>query len=324
LRRSKTLHSLTRASTAHGASKVLCQLLIRHLEGRDTAIRYRIGPTKRFHNILKGNGVNSGDTARILVVDRDSTARDRVVRYLEEHDLRTASASGRQEMMRRLAAFAPRLVVLDLGIGPEDGLDLLREIRSRSDVPVIVTNCDRCDETDRVLGLELGADDYLIKPFGLRELMARIRAVLRRRETGPTLPKRDQERGGFRFGDWHLDRRLRRLTEPNGNPVVLTNCEYALLLAFLHAPQRPLTREHLLNATRVHEDVADRSIDVTVLRLRRKLQTDPSAPRVINTERGIGYAFALPVVALGIEHLRRPTAPAGSWPSRGPLSQSLR
>jgi two-component system OmpR family response regulator len=171
---------------------------------------------------------------------------------------------------------------------------------------VILTNCGRCDETDRVIGLELGADDYLIGPFGLRELVARIRAVLRRRETGRPVPERDPERGGFRFGGWRLDRRSRRLTAPDGTPLVLTKAEYALLLVFLRAPQRPLTRQFLLSATRLHVDVADRSIDVQVLRLRHKLETDPSVPRVIKTERGTGYVFALPVVTLELEPLGRP------------------
>jgi DNA-binding response OmpR family regulator len=256
-------------------------------------------------NGFRENVVNFGGTAQVLVVDSDPTMRNMVVGYLEEHHLRAASASGRQEMLSRLATSRPSLVVLDLRAGSEGGLDLLREIRSHSNVPVILTNCGRCDEADRVIGLELGADDYLIKPFGFRELMARIRAVLRRRETRRATPERAPERGGFRFGDWHLDRRSRRLTDPDGTPVVLRRFEYTLLLAFLHAPQRPLTREFLLNATRLHEDVADRSIDVQVLRLRRKLETSPSAPRIIKTERGIGYVFTLPAVALGREHLGR-------------------
>jgi two-component system, OmpR family, response regulator len=189
------------------------------------------------------------------------------------------------------------LVILDLRLGQEDGLDLLREIRSNSDVPVITTG-HRREEIDRVVGLELGADDYITKPFGLRELLARIRAVLRRREAGQAAVQRDQEKGRCRFGGWQLDRRIRRLTDSSGIPVALTKGEYALLIAFLDAPQRPLSREHLLQATRIHEDVFDRSIDVQVLRLRRKLETDPNAPRVISTERGVGYVFALPVEAL--------------------------
>jgi DNA-binding response OmpR family regulator len=189
-------------------------------------------------------------------------------------------------------------VILDLRLGQEDGLDLLREIRSRSDVPIIITTGHRRDEIDRVVGLELGADDYITKPFGLRELLARIRAVLRRRDAGQAVAQRDPERGRCRFGGWQLDRRSRRLNDSSGEPVALTKGEYALLIAFLDAPQRPLSREHLLQATRIHEDVFDRSIDVQVLRLRRKLETDSNAPRVILTERGVGYVFALPVETL--------------------------
>jgi two-component system, OmpR family, response regulator len=240
----------------------------------------------------------SSTPARILLVDDDPAMQQMVVSYLEEHNMRAVSASGRQDMANQFAAAEPSLVILDLRLGDEDGLDLLREIRSRSDVPVIITTGHRRDEIDRIVGLELGADDYVTKPFSPRELLARVRAVLRRREAGRMAAPRDSERGRFRFGGWQLDRRNRRLTGPDGAPVALTKGEYALLIAFLDAPQRPLTREYLLQATRVHEDVFDRSVDVQVLRLRRKLETDPSAPRVIQTERGIGYVFALPVETL--------------------------
>jgi two-component system, OmpR family, response regulator len=179
-----------------------------------------------------------------------------------------------------------------------DGLDLLREARSRFDVPVIITTGYRCDEVDRVVGLELGADDYLVEPFGLRELLARVRAVLRRRRVGITLRLHGPERGRCRFGAWQLDRRHRHLTAPDGSPVPLTKGEYALLTAFLDAPQRPLSREHLLQATHLHEDVFDRSIDVQILRLRRKLEIAPNEPRIIQTARGVGYVFALPVEML--------------------------
>jgi two-component system OmpR family response regulator len=244
------------------------------------------------------DGVERSPLAHVLVVEDDHTMRHLVVNYLKENGIRAVSASGRQEVARLLSVDEPSLVVLDLRLGEEDGLDLLREIRSRSDVPVIITTGHRRDEIDRVVGLELGADDYITKPFGLRELLARIRAVLRRREAGQVAVQRDQERGRCRFGGWQLDRRRRRLSDPSGAPVALTKGEYALLMAFLDAPQRPLSREHLLQATRIHEDVFDRSIDVQVLRLRRKLETDPNAPRVILTERGVGYVFALPVEPL--------------------------
>jgi two-component system, OmpR family, response regulator len=243
-------------------------------------------------------GGGHGLPGRILLVDDDPAMRQLVADYLEDHNMRIYCACRRQEMTRLLASSDPDLVILDLQLGQEDGLDLLREIRSSSDIPVIITTGHRRDEIDRVVGLELGADDYLTKPFGLRELLARIRAVLRRRQAAQTGLPRDGERGRYRFGGWQLDRRARRLTDPKGTPVALTKGEYALLIAFIEAPERPLTREYLLQATRVHEDIFDRSIDVQVLRLRRKLEADPTSPRVIRTERGVGYVFALRVEVL--------------------------
>jgi two-component system, OmpR family, response regulator len=241
-----------------------------------------------------GSRAGSDRRASVLVVEDDPALQRMILSYFGENNIRTLVASGREEMLRQLDAAAVNLVILDLRLGQEDGLDLLREVRSSSDVPVIIITGHRRDDIDRVVGLELGADDYLTKPFNLRELLARVRAVLRRFESGRT-PLREPERGRWRFSGWQLDRRTRRLTDPDGAPVVLTKGEYTLLVAFLEAPQRPLSREHLLQATRVHEDVFDRSIDVQILRLRRKLERDPSAPRVIQTERGVGYVFAVPV-----------------------------
>jgi two-component system OmpR family response regulator len=218
-----------------------------------------------------------------------------VVYYLEENNIRTLVAEGRADMARELRNADVNLLILDLRLGQEDGLNLLRDVRSNSDVPVIIVTGHRRDEIDRVVGLELGADDYLTKPFNKREVLARVRAVLRRFDSGRAAPAREHDRSRLRFSGWQLDRRTRRLTDPDGAPVTLTKGEYALLVAFLEAPQRPLSREHLLQATRVHEDVFDRSIDVQILRLRRKLERDPSAPGVIQTERGVGYVFAVPV-----------------------------
>jgi DNA-binding response OmpR family regulator len=231
----------------------------------------------------------------VLVVEDDPALQRMILNYFAENNIGTLLASNRQEMVERLDDSEVNLVILDLRLGSEDGLDLLREVRSNSDVPVIIVTGHRRDDIDRVVGLELGADDYLTKPFNLRELLARVRAILRRFDTGRVAPARDPERGRFRFSGWQLDRRIRQLTDPAGAKVALTKGEYAMLLAFLEAPQRPLSREQLLQATRVHEDVFDRSIDVQILRLRRKLERDPSAPRVILTERGVGYVFALPV-----------------------------
>ena len=257
-------------------------------------------PTPSPTSIIAGNwapviSAASGEPARILVVDDDPVTNRMVVDYLENRNMRATSASGRQEMARMLAVGEPSLVLLDLRLGRDNGLDLLHQIRSRSDVPVIMTADPGSDESDRVVGFELGADDCVTRPFGLRELLARIRAVLRRREVTRAEPQRDREASRCRFGGWELNRRSRRLTDPNGAPVTLTKGEYNLLIAFLDAPQRLLSREYLLQATRVHEDIFDRSIDVQVLRLRRKLEGDPSAPRIIQTERGVGYVFALPV-----------------------------
>ncbi len=215
--------------------------------------------------------------------------------YLAQHNIRVTAALQRREVPRQFAAAEPDAVVLDLRLGTDDGLDLLREIRSRSDVPVIITTGHRRDEIDRVVGLELGADDYITKPFSPRELLARIRAVLRRQDTGRLIWQRETDQGRCRFGGWELDKRTRRLTDPDNAVVTLTKGEYALLVAFLDAPQRPLSREHLLQATRLHEDIYDRSIDVQILRLRRKLEADSSAPGIIHTERGVGYIFVLPV-----------------------------
>jgi two-component system, OmpR family, response regulator len=229
---------------------------------------------------------DTGEVGHILVVDDDAMVRQTITNYLEEQNVPAASVSSRQDLSRHLERAHPSLILLDLRLGQEDWLDVLKEIRSHSDVPIIIMTGHSREEVDRVVGLELGADDYLAKPFSLRELLARVRAILRRHEMGRAPRARDPERGGYR-----LERRSRRLVNPDSAPVSLTKSEYALLLAFLKAPQRPLTREMILQATRVREDIFDRSIDVQVFRLRRKLEIDPTAPRIIETERGVGYIF---------------------------------
>src|SRR6478735_3964929 len=149
------------------------------------------------------------DCGHIVVVDDDPSLCQMVTRYLEDHNISTKSASSKTELCRHFAETLPSLIILDLRLGEDDGLDLLRDIRSHSDVPVIITSGHRRDEIDVVLGLELGADDYLAKPFGLRELLVRIRAVLRRREAKLFVAERDSEWGRYRFGGWELDRRKR-------------------------------------------------------------------------------------------------------------------
>ncbi len=151
------------------------------------------------------------DCGHIVVVDDDPSLCQMVTRYLEDHNVPTKSASNKTELCRHFTETLPSLIILDLRLGQDDGLDLLREIRSHSDVPVIITTGHRPDEIDRIVGLELGADDYIVKPFSLRELLARVRAVLRRQEMGRAARTRDPERGGYRFEGWQLERRGRRL-----------------------------------------------------------------------------------------------------------------
>ena len=213
------------------------------------------------------------DCSHIVVAEDDMSLRQMVMHFLEDHNFRTKPASSR--LSRHLVGPPPCLIILDLRLSKDDGLDLLREIRSHSDVPVIIMTGDCSDEIDLIVGLVLGADCYIVKPFSLRELLARVRAVLRSDEIARAPRAPDPERGLYRFGGWRLERRGRRLVDRNEVPVSLSKGEYALLLAFLEAPQRPLTREYLLQAMRIHEDVFDRSIDVQDLRLRRKLEIDP-------------------------------------------------
>lgn len=228
---------------------------------------------------------------RILVVDDDPDMQRSLQEFLSANGIEVAIAEGRKSMETQLASGRFDLVLLDMRLGSEDGLDLLRTIRGEGDMPVIIVSGHRREEIDRVVGLELGADDYLMKPIALRELLARIRTVLRRADS----QSEHVASGKSRFRGWEVDRRLRTLRDPKGEITKLTKGEYALLVAFLDAPGRPLTREQLMNATRVHEDVFDRSIDVQILRLRRKLEQDPTQPEIIVTERGHGYLFAAPV-----------------------------
>src|SRR5258707_4760896 len=171
------------------------------------------------------------DAGHVVVVDDDASFRQMVVRYLEDHNMPTKSESNRIELNRHFAGTIPSLIILDLRLGQDDGLDLLREIRSHSDVPVIITTSHRRDEIDRIVGLELGADDCIVKPFSLRELLARVRAVLRRQEMGRIARTHDPERGGYRFGGWQPERRGRRLMDPNRAQLCLRKGQNTLLLA---------------------------------------------------------------------------------------------
>jgi len=229
----------------------------------------------------------------ILVVDDDATMRELMSEYLEENELRVSTATSGAEMTRVLEDEVIDLVILDLRLSGEDGMQLARELRATNPIPVIIVTGKR-DEADRVMGLEIAADDYMTKPFSNRELLARIRSVLRRYQVNreSAAPSRETKRRAYRFSGWELNLLARRLTAPGGQRVELSNGEFNLLLALCEAPQRPLTRDQLLELSRLHgAEVYDRSIDVQILRLRRKIEVNPAQPRFIVTQRGSGYVF---------------------------------
>ena len=225
--------------------------------------------------------------AHILVVDDDAAIRDLVREYLVEHDFQVSLAETGADMDKVLAAEIVDLVILDLKLPDEDGLAIARRLRESLDLPIIILT-GRKEEADRIMGLELGADDYVTKPFSQRELLARIKAVLRRTE-GKRATRRGESVRAFKFSGWELNTGTRKLRSPDGRNVELTNSEYALLVAFMRAPGRILTRDQLLESSRLHDDIYDRSIDVQILRLRRKVETDPNEPKLIVTRRGAGY-----------------------------------
>jgi two-component system, OmpR family, response regulator len=233
--------------------------------------------------------------SHILVIDDDPQIRALLEEYLAENGLRVSTASTGEEMSKILGDEAIDLVVLDLRLAGEDGMAIVRSLREQSSIPIVMLTGVR-DEADRVMGLELGADDYLTKPFSPRELLARIRTVLRRAKSAAPAAGRERQIRAYRFAEFELNLRTRRLKRSNGGHIVLTNGEFNLLAALLAAPERILTRDQLLEASRVYDnEVYDRAIDIQVLRLRRKIERDASQPQFIVTERGAGYIFCAPV-----------------------------
>jgi two-component system OmpR family response regulator len=226
-------------------------------------------------------------TQHILVVEDDRATCDLIAQYLSDNHFRVSTAVTGVEAEQALHGDAMDLVVLDLNLPDQDGLMLAKKLVAESDIPIVMLT-GRTDEMDRVLGLELGADDYVTKPFSPRELLARIRAVLRRARGKPG-GRREQSLRVYRFGGFELRTGTRKLISPDGKELELTSGEFSLLAAFLKSPQQILSRDQLLEASRLYDDVYDRSIDVQILRLRRKLEKDPSEPQLIKTERGAGY-----------------------------------
>jgi two-component system OmpR family response regulator len=233
-------------------------------------------------------------TPHIMVVDDDREIRDLLARFLEKHRMRVTVARDAREARRIWTAGHYHIVVLDLMLPGESGLDLARWMRTQSDIPIVMLTA-MGEETDRIIGLELGADDYVPKPFNPRELLARIRAVLRR--AGESTPRTaDANSRSLRFGGWTLEPARRRLLNPDAVEVPLTGGEYDLLVALVERANRVLTRDMLLDLLRGRQaGPFDRAIDVAISRLRRKLEDDGRNAQLIKTVRGGGYVLAATV-----------------------------
>jgi len=232
--------------------------------------------------------------AHVLAVDDDPSLRQMIIDYLGDNDMRvTAVATGR-EMDEVLARESIDLLVLDLRLPGEDGMQIARRLREDSAIPIIMLT-GRSDEADRVMGLELGADDYMTKPFSPRELLARIRTVLRRR-AAEVRQGRPEGIRAYRFDGWELNLNTRRLASPAGDVLALSKGEFNLLVVFLGAPHRVLTRDQILDLSRLHNDeVYSRAVDLQIMRVRRRIERDPANPKYIRTERGNGYVFSVNV-----------------------------
>jgi two-component system, OmpR family, response regulator len=230
----------------------------------------------------------------LLIVEDETSIREPLVKYFENNQFRVKAAANAAEGRSLLAAHAFDLVISDIMMPGEDGLSLCRHIRSTSNLPVILLTA-RSEELDRILGLEVGADDYVVKPFSPRELLARVKAVIRRTHSLP--PKQvSPETAAYGFGEWVLKTGERELVGPDGLSVPLSSGEYALLLALVERPKLVLTRDQLLDLTQGREaGVFDRSIDNQISRLRRKIEDDPKAPKYIKTVWGGGYSLATEV-----------------------------
>ena len=235
----------------------------------------------------------------ILIVDDDPDIREMLVEYFARQGLRASGAASGREMRAALKRQRVDLVVLDLMLPGEDGISLCRELRApgRPPLPIVMLSA-RSEEADRILGLELGADDYLAKPFAARELLARVNSVLRRTRMMPPPIAAEMPRPRLAFGDWTLDTVGRHLVDATGTVVLLSGAEYRLLRVLLEHPQRVLSREQLLELTQGRDaDVFDRSIDLLVSRLRQRLGEGPREARYVKTVRNEGYVFCVPVHA---------------------------
>ena len=232
----------------------------------------------------------AGAGESILVVDDDATVRELLADYLGSHQYQVLCAANGEEARTLLAAHQPRVVLLDIGLPLEDGLSLARFIREQYDIGILMVS-GAGDTIDRIVGLEVGADDYLAKPFDLRELRARLKSILRRYAREP-VPQAAPETHQVVMGRATLDLDTRQLLDAGGEELPLTSAEFELLKTFAERPNRPLTRDQLMSLTRNRDwDPLDRSIDIRIARLRRRIEPDPDHPSVLKTVRGVGYMF---------------------------------
>ena len=237
------------------------------------------------------------DPAHLLLVDDERSIREPLAQYLVKQGFRVTAVADAGHARARLAAYAIDLAILDVMMPGEDGLSLCRHIAATSDVPVILLTA-RGEETDRIVGLEMGADDYVVKPFSPRELATRVKVILRRVQAGGSR-QRAPESGSYAFAGWVLRSGERVLVDRDGVAVPLSTGEYNLLLALVGRPRQVLTRDQLLDLTQGREAAAfDRSIDNQVSRLRRKIEADAKAPEIIKTVWGGGYTLAAEVTRL--------------------------
>ena len=231
----------------------------------------------------------------ILVVDDDADIRDLLSEYLDRQGFRVSTAAEGRSMRVALGRSAPDLIVLDLMLPGDDGLTLCREVRSKSDVPIIMLTA-KTEEIDRVVGLEMGADDYVAKPFSPRDLLARIKSILRRSRALPVNLRPDDARA-IAFAGWRLEIPTRTLISPESVAVPLSGTDFRLLRIFLDHPNRVLNRDQLMDMTQARDaGPFDRSIDLQVSRLRKRLNDNPKEPALIKTSRGEGYVLAAEVV----------------------------
>ncbi|CDN50288.1 response regulator [Neorhizobium galegae] len=230
-------------------------------------------------------------SANILVVDDDPRIRQMLTRYFEGEGYAVSAVSDGQEMRVQLKRQEIDIILLDLSLpGGQDGFDLAREIRMQSDIPIMMLT-GRDDVVDRIIGIEIGADDYIAKPFHLREVHARLKSILRRRQ--PVQPKQEEnEEKIVRFEGWALNFSRRQLLSAEDGEVELTTGEFDMLAAFVQHAGRVLTRDFLMDATRGRQlDAFDRTIDAQIVRLRRKIEADAKHPQLIKAVRGVGYIF---------------------------------